>query len=548
MTDGFTVCIYQNAEVCKESNGVAFPSNNFPIMTSLSRAIDFKGLMQVVHQTLRLQPYQQVSHLIYRMPYVSDDEFLGTQPAASDEEYGAYEDHLMGNNIEDEDYEEEDPNDYEREDPYQYEEVDMGHVGSSSGTEFRPTPHQSQINLSGLRGLPYDGDITGIGTWTEYEDLRSGLVFADKDGVQDALKLFSLKRHVDYRVTRSAEKFIECKCVHHAKGCKWRVRASYRVDLQLWMISRYDGPHSCASTVIAKDHPKLHSDMIAGVIAGLVIEKEDIPISLVVETVKKARGFTISYKKAWRGKQNAIARVYGSWVASYIKLPAYATSGRDVPVRQVQALAADRDGAGHKQEYCPRRVCTCRGGDRICVDVVFVEAPRARREGSRDNPGTGWQPPLGHNVFCIRHVASNLNSKFRNRVIRALLMKACHEYTEREFFNNRRQQVQAQINVGHVLCEELRDTIFTNLEIVRICKVSLRNQDLACANVTHEFGLYVDPVYKLETMLVAYSQPFHPVEGEEYWPHVSGRPVMPNPQVLRPPGRPRSTRIRNEMD
>ncbi|KAF7831392.1 uncharacterized protein G2W53_013725 [Senna tora] len=533
--------------------------------------------------------------------------------------------------------------------------------------EFCPTPHQSQINLSGVRGVPYDGEITGICTWTEDEDHRSELIFADKDAVQNALKVFSLKRHVDYRVTRSAEKFIECKCLHHAKDCKWRVRASYRVDLQLWMISRYDGPHSCASTVIAKDHLKLDSDMIVGVIAGLVAEKTDIPISLVVETVKKARGFTVSYKKVWRGKQKAIARVYGSWVASYNKLTAYAAGGRDVPVRQVQALAVDRDVAGRKQEHLSCRVCTRGGGDRICVVVVFVEALRARREGSRENPGTGWQPPLGHNVFCIRHVASNLNSKFRNRAIRALLMKAGHEYIDRgcqrrlevirllnkdaarwieniprekwaraydggwryghmttnlaecmndvlkgvrclpvmalmlatlykvaEFFNNRRQQVQVQINTGHVLCEELRDTIFSNLEIARICKVTLRNEDLgefeveepynqqerrpgrccrvylgrrlcdcwefqqlhhpcihvlaACADVTHEFGLYVDPVYKLETMLMAYSQLFHPIGGEEYWPYVSGRPVMPNPQVLRPPGQPRSTRIRNEMD
>ncbi|KAF7802039.1 uncharacterized protein G2W53_041150 [Senna tora] len=138
-------------------------------------------------------------------------------------------------------------------------------------------------------------------------------------------------------------------------------------------------------------------------------------------------------------------------------------------------------------------------------------------------------------------------------------------YMVAQFFNDRRQQVQAQINAGHVFCEDLQNTIFTNLEITRVCKVTLRNEDLgefefqhlhlpyihvlaACADVTHEFGLYVDPVYKLETMLMAYSQPFHPIGGEEYWPHVPDRSVMPNPQALRSSGRPRSTRIRNEMD
>ncbi|KAF7833314.1 Serine/threonine-protein phosphatase 7 long form-like [Senna tora] len=425
---------------------------------------------------------------------VVSQEFLGSQPAAGDDEYGGtiteierllsipaaapndvigdkeYEDHLMGNDIEDEDYEEEDPNDYEREDPYH--------------------------------------------TWTEDEDLRSGLVFADKDGVQDALKLFSLKRHVDYRVTRSAEKFIECKCVHHAKGCKWRVRASYRVDLQLWMISRYDGPHSCASTVIAKDHPKLDSDMIA----GLVTEKADIPIFLVVETVKKARGFTVSYKKAWRGKQKAIARVY-----------AYAASGRDVPVRLREHVAKDRE--------------VCLISDRGTGLLAALE-----------NPGTGWQPPLGHNVFCIRHVASNLNSKFKNRVIRALLMKAGHEYTERGCQRRLDRICLLNKDAANWIDNIPRQKWARAYDEGRRCGHMTTNlaecmngvlKGVRCLPVT---ALVQATLYKLETMLVAYNQPFHPVGGEEYWPHVLGRPVMPNPQALRPPGRPRSTRIRNEMD
>ncbi|KAF7825280.1 protein FAR1-related sequence 8-like [Senna tora] len=766
MTDGFTVCIYQNAEVCEESNGVAFLSNNFPIMTSLSRAIDFESLMQVVHQILRLQPYQQVSHLIYRMPYVSDgvrffpcqlmddgrvnqmfvchtaflpylpmpvieicaqitgvledsvggdyipeaplqtvmsQEFLESQPAAGDDEYGGaitevkrllsippaapnddigdeeYEDHLMGNDIEDGDYEEEDPNDYEREDPYQYEEVDMWHVGSSIGSEFCPTPHQSQINLSGLRGASYDGDITGISTWMEDEDVRSGLVFAEKDGVQDALKLFSLKHHVDYRVTRLAEKFIECKCVHHAKGCKWRVRASYMVDLQLWMISIYDRPHSCASTVIANDHPKLDSDMIVGVIVGLVTEMADIPISLVVETVKKAWGFTVSYKKAWRGKQKAIARVYGSWLASYNKLPGWMVAVQQampgtVVLFQTVDMPGDDSVVQFKRLFWAFKPCINAWWQlkpMLQVDGTFLYGKYKHslliamgQDKNRNIVPVAFAPmevetESAWSWFLWRlreHVAKDhevclislrnwiaCDSRQPRNWLAATVRAQCHEYTEAErgcqrrlygirllnkdatdwiekipqqkwaraydkvtalvlgtlykvaeFFNNRRQQVQAQINAGHALCEELRDTIFTNHEIARICKVSLRNEDLgefeveepynqqerrpdrrcrvylgqrlcdcgefqqlhhpcihvlaACADVTHEFGLYVDPVYKLETMLVAYSQLFHPVGGEEYWPHVSGRPVMPNPQALRPPGRPRSIRIRNEMD
>ncbi|KAF7820853.1 uncharacterized protein G2W53_026308 [Senna tora] len=451
------------------------------------------------------------------------------------------------------------------------------------------------------------------------------------------------------------------------------------------MISRYNSPHSCASIAIARDHPKLDSDMIVRITVDLVAKKADIPISLVVETVKKAWGFTISYRKAWRGKQKAVAQVYGSWVASYDKLmgdnsvvqfkrmfwafkPCINTWWKLEPMLEVDGMFLY---GKYKHSLF---IVMGQDGNRNIIPIAFalVEGEtesawswflwRLREHVTKDR-----EPPLGYNVFCIRHVLSNLNSKFRNRAIMSLLMKAGHEYTHRgferrleaictlnkdasrwikniprekwaraynggrrydymttnlaecmngvlegvhyllvttlvqvtlykfaEFFNDRRPQVQAQINAGHVFYKDLRDTIFKNLEIARICKVTLRNEDLGefeveepynqqeqrlgrrcrvylsqrlcdcrelqqlhlpcihvlatCVDVTHEFRLYVDLIYKLENMLMAYSQSFHPIEGEEYWPHVPGRPVMHNPQALRPLVGPRTSRICNEMN
>ncbi|KAF7801843.1 serine/threonine-protein phosphatase 7 long form-like protein [Senna tora] len=62
------------------------------------------------------------------------------------------------------------------------------------------------------------------------------------------------------------------------------------------------------------------------------------------------------------------------------------------------------------------------------------------------------------------------------------------------------------------------------------------------------YELYIDPTYKLHNIVVAYNYPFHPVAREEYWPEVPGQRLRPNPAALRSPGRPRSTRINNEMD
>ena len=36
----------------------------------------------------------------------------------------------------------------------------------------------------------------------------------------------------------------------------------------------------------------------------------------------------------------------------------------------------------------------------------------------------GWQPPQGHHLYCFRHLASNLNTKFRNKALKKLFTNA----------------------------------------------------------------------------------------------------------------------------
>ena len=53
----------------------------------------------------------------------------------------------------------------------------------------------------------------------------------------------------------------------------------------------------------------------------MVKESPSISIALIQERVISEVGYTVSYAKAWKAKQKAVAKVYGDWQESYDELP-----------------------------------------------------------------------------------------------------------------------------------------------------------------------------------------------------------------------------------
>ena len=59
----------------------------------------------------------------------------------------------------------------------------------------------------------------------------------------------------------------------------------------------------------------------------------------------------------------------------------------------------------------------------------------------------------------------------------------------------------------------------------------------------------MDQVYKLDNIFRVYQKEFEVVPCEDYWPSYEGYNVCHDPEMRRHPhGRPKSSRIRNEMD
>ncbi|XP_039115839.1 uncharacterized protein LOC120251370 [Dioscorea cayenensis subsp. rotundata] len=71
----------------------------------------------------------------------------------------------------------------------------------------------------------------------------------------------------------------------------------------------------------------------------------------------------------------------------------------------------------------------------------------------------------------------------------------------------------------------------------------------ACAYIHLHWQAYVDNVYRLETIFNVYHKEFQPMSNERYWNPYNGPHLYPDLTMRRPAsGRPKSSRIRNEMD
>nr|XP_025664633.1 uncharacterized protein LOC112763087 [Arachis hypogaea] len=120
-----------------------------------------------------------------------------------------------------------------------------------------------------------------------------GMEFSSREAVMMAVKDYTIRRGVDYRVYESEPLTFYAKCTQYGSGCDWLIR----------------------------DHSKLDSNTIAEAIKPLVEADPSIKVKSVIAEVQSKFNYTISYRKAWLAKQKVVEKIFGGWEASYEALP-----------------------------------------------------------------------------------------------------------------------------------------------------------------------------------------------------------------------------------
>ena len=68
-----------------------------------------------------------------------------------------------------------------------------------------------------------------------------------------------------------------------------------------------------------------------------------------------------------------------------------------------------------------------------------------------------------------------------------------------------------------------------------------------CAHMRIDSWQFVNKYYMMDTYASSYAVEFNPILNEDYWPYPDFPILHPNSQMIRDKGRPRSSRIKNEM-
>ncbi|XP_057761012.1 uncharacterized protein LOC130981430 [Arachis stenosperma] len=148
-----------------------------------------------------------------------------------------------------------------------------------------------------------------------------GMKFSSREAVIKAMKEYTLRRSVDYRVYESEPLTFYAKCTQYGSGCGWLIRVSMISRKYCWVIRRYNGSHTCTRATISQDHSKLDSNTIVEVIKLLVEADPSLKVKSVIAEVQSKFNYTVSYRKAWLAKQKSIEKIFGGWEASYKVLP-----------------------------------------------------------------------------------------------------------------------------------------------------------------------------------------------------------------------------------
>ena len=88
-----------------------------------------------------------------------------------------------------------------------------------------------------------------------------------------------------------------------------------------WRISKVVESHTCLTNRGNENHHQLTALYLARRILGLVDDNNDISVSSLQQSISRFVKYDVTYGKAWRAKQIALAIRWGTWEEAYNRVP-----------------------------------------------------------------------------------------------------------------------------------------------------------------------------------------------------------------------------------
>ena len=270
-------------------------------------------------------------------------------------------------------------------------------------------------------------------------------------------------------------------------------------DTGMFRIAKYKSPHTCVNPCINQDHSQLDSSFVSEYIETLVKTKMTITVVAIQAVVTEQFGYQISYQKAMKVKRKTKTRLFGDWYKSYVELSCFFLAleqsnprciayskmvpGNNPNEKKIQRvfwaftpsikgfthcrLILSIDGTYLYAKYkgilliamgynsnnqlfpFAFAIIERENTDSWSQFLACIRVEVTQRKGlcliSNRHPSniavvnetySGWTKPDAYYRFCMRHLASNFNTKLKDKTLKDLMCRAAMESKVKKFISH----------------------------------------------------------------------------------------------------------------
>ncbi|RYQ97515.1 hypothetical protein Ahy_B08g093579 [Arachis hypogaea] len=273
MDDRVRLKLYYHGQILLQTLGIKFVCEN-----SLDIIIPFtlfEKLKGVIYEKMDSQISRRVSCIMYRYPIsVFADRDIELEDYNSDSEEEFESNYEVVNPGLDED---------------QVDEAIVADVADvinalANQQSFVERSFMRSLDLKAMHAPEFPQYINAKLPLMPDGEFTVGMEFSSREVVIKAMKDYTIRRGVNYRVHKSEPTAFYAKCTQYGAGCDWLIRVSKMSRKFCWEIRRYNGSHTCTRATISQDHSKLDSNTVAEAIKPLApyLQKLIVNIDMIV--------------------------------------------------------------------------------------------------------------------------------------------------------------------------------------------------------------------------------------------------------------------------